>query len=112
MLPDLQTLMKEAEAMQGRMEAARTRLGGMILQGSAAEGEITVTINGLLEVQKVSISVAAADKFNLKDIEDHLQVAMNMALQMAQAQASSEMEKASGGLNPAKLLKNLQGFGS
>lgn len=111
MLPDLQSLLKEAEALQGRMEQVRARLGEIRLMGSAAEGEITVTVNGLLEVLDINISVAAADQFNLKEIEQYVKVAANQALQMAQAQAQTEMEKVSGNLNPAKLLQSLQGFG-
>lgn len=107
---DLQSLMKEAEAMQGRMEGVRTRLKDITLKGSNAEGDISVTVNGLLEVIEVNISVDAADKYNLKEIEAHLRTATNMAIMMAQKQASDEMEKVSGGLNPAKLLKSLQDF--
>ena len=111
MFPNLDSLMKEAQELQGKMAQVQERLAIIRLVGQAGEGSIAITVNGLQEVQQVRIDPDAMDRYTLAQLEGLLKEATNQALAMSQAEAAKEMEKASGNLSPGKLLKNLPGLG-
>ena len=54
-MKDLGSLMKQAQAMQQSMTAAKAELAAMVLLGTAGDGAVKVTLKGTGELSRVDI---------------------------------------------------------
>ncbi|MBX3463841.1 MAG: YbaB/EbfC family nucleoid-associated protein [Planctomycetes bacterium] len=96
---DMQSLLKQAQDMQRRMQEAQRSLGERILEGSAGGGAVKAYVNGNQELQAVKIDKAAVDPDDVETLEDLVTGALRQALQAAKELREREMAKVTGGMN-------------
>lgn len=96
---DMQSLLKQAQEMQRRMQDAQRSLGERILEGSAGGGAVKVYVNGNQELQAVKIDRAAVDPDDVETLEDLVTGAVKQALQAAKELRDRELGKVTGGMN-------------
>ena len=58
---DMQSLLKQAQDMQRRMQETQQALSAQMLEGTAGGGAVTVCVNGNQELQSIKIDPAAVD---------------------------------------------------
>ena len=96
---DMQSLLKQAQEMQRRMQDAQRSLGERILEGSAGGGVVKAYVNGNQELQAVKIQKAAVDPNEVDTLEDLVTAAVRQALAAAKELRDREMGKVTGGMN-------------
>jgi DNA-binding YbaB/EbfC family protein len=96
---DMQSLLKQAQDMQRRMQDTMRSLGERVLEGSAGGGAVKAWANGNLELQGVKIQKAAVDPNDVEALEEMVAAAVKQALQQAKELRDREMAKVTGGLN-------------
>lgn len=101
---DVQSLLKQAQEMQRRMQETTRSLTERIVEGKAGGSAVKVYINGNMEVQAVKIEKAAVDPDDVEGLEDLVTAAVKQALMAAKEMRDREMAKVTGGMN-------LPGFG-
>jgi DNA-binding YbaB/EbfC family protein len=68
--PNMQALLKQAQAMQAQMEQAQQQLAETNLTGTAGGGLVSVTVTGAGEVVGVKIDPKAVDPEDVETLED------------------------------------------
>ncbi|MGE3172940.1 MAG: YbaB/EbfC family nucleoid-associated protein [Planctomycetota bacterium] len=96
---DMQSLLKQAQEMQKRMQDATRALDERIVEGTAGGGAVKVFVSGNMEVQAVKIDKAAVDPDDVEGLEDLVTVALRQALGSAKELRDREMGKVTGGMN-------------
>ena len=96
---DMQSLLKQAQDMQRRMQETMRSLGERILEGTAGGGVVKVFVNGNLELQAIKIQKAAVDPDDVEGLEDLVTVAVRQAMAAAKELKDREMAKVTGGMN-------------
>jgi DNA-binding YbaB/EbfC family protein len=86
------------QEMQQQMEATKKRLDTMTVIGDA-EG-VTVTANGNRHIVNISINPDVVDLDDLEQLEDLLMVAVNRAIEQAEALNAAENGKIASGMLP------------
>lgn len=96
---NIQGLMKQAQAMQKKMEEAQEKLALQEVTGSSAGGMVSVVLNGKFDMKKINIdkSLVVADETDI--LEDLIMAAYNDAKAKADANMNSSMSDVTGGLN-------------
>jgi nucleoid-associated protein EbfC len=99
---DLQGLLQQAQQMQEQLESAQERLTEARIEGTVGGGAVTVTLNGIGELEAVSIKAGGFDGSSdddLSDLGDLIVAAYRDAKSQADALASSALGPlASGGM--------------
>ena len=67
---DLQGLLQQAQQMQEQLESAQERLAEARVDGTVAGGAVTVTVNGIGELQAVQIRPGGFDGSSTDDLDD------------------------------------------
>lgn len=80
---NMQQLMKQAQAMQRKLQEAQQELADSEVTGSAAGGMIEVTITGDKTPVSVSIKPEAVDPDDVEMLEDMVLAALNDAMKQA-----------------------------
>lgn len=96
---NIQGLMKQAQAMQKKMEEAQEKLAQEIVEGKSGGGMVVIEMNGKFETKKITIdpSLVIAEE---KDIlEDLLVAAFNDAKAKVDAKMQDSMSAMTGGMN-------------
>ena len=96
---NIQGLMKQAQAMQKKMEEAQEKLAQEMVEGKSGGGMVVIEMNGKFEMKKITIdpSLMVADE---KDIlEDLLVAAFNDAKTKVDAKMQDSMSAMTGGMN-------------
>lgn len=90
-------LMKQAQAMQQKMQQMQEELGHTIVEGQAGAGMVTVLMNCKFYVSRISIdpSLMGDDREMLEDL---LTAAFNDAARKAEATAQEKMNSISAGM--------------
>jgi DNA-binding YbaB/EbfC family protein len=96
---DMQSLLKQAQDMQRRMQDTTRALGERVVEGSAGGGAVKAWVNGNFELQGVKIQKAAVDPSDVDTLEEMVAAAVRQALQQAKELRDREMAKVTGGLN-------------
>lgn len=104
-MKNLGQMMKQAQAVQQRMEEMQSRLGALEVQGSAGGGMVSVTMSGKAEVRRVKIDRALVDPDEVEVLEDLVVAAITDAKAKAEALVAEEMAKVTGGLQLPPGLK-------
>src|SRR6478672_6170274 len=97
---DLQGLLAQAQQMQEQLESAQERLSEARIEGTVGGGAVTVTLNGIGELEAVSIKAGGFDGSSdddLSDLGDLIVAAYRDAKAQADALASSALGPLSGG---------------
>jgi DNA-binding YbaB/EbfC family protein len=93
---DLEGLLQQAQQMQDQLEGAQKRLAEARVEGSVAGGAVSVTVNGVGELQDVSIRPGGFDGDSESDLADLADLIV-AAYRDAKAQAD---DLAAGALGP------------
>ena len=100
---DLEGLLQQAQQMQEQLESAQERLADARVDGSAGGGVVTVTVNGIGELQAVTIKPGTFDGSSdddLSDLGDLVVAAYRDAKAQADDLASSALGPLSAGGMP------------
>src|SRR4051812_34830275 len=98
---DLQGLLQQAQQMQEQLESAQEQLADARVDGSAGGGAVTVTVNGIGELQAVTVKPGTFDgssEDDLSDLGDLVVAAYRDAKAQADTLASSALGPLSGGV--------------
>jgi DNA-binding YbaB/EbfC family protein len=107
---DLQGLLAQAQQMQEQLESAQERLTEARVDGSVAGGAVTVTVNGMGELQAVQIKAGSFDGSSDDDLND-LGDLIVAAYRDAKAQADTLASSAIGPLPGGGGMPGLPGLG-
>jgi len=92
MFGDLSGMMDKLKEAQGKIEETKVRLNTVLVDGEAGNGLIKVTVSANREIRSINIS---DDLMNEKEaLEDYLIIALNKALEKANAINEAEMAAA------------------
>jgi len=95
---DMNALLQQAQAMQEQMVAAQQELAEAEVQGTVADGLVSVTVNGTGELVGVTIRANSFDPADTEDLEDLIVAAYRDARARADAMASQAMGPIAGAL--------------
>jgi DNA-binding YbaB/EbfC family protein len=95
---DINALLQQAQQMQEQMAAAQQELSETTVDGTVADGLVTVTLNGAGELVGVKIRKDSFDPAEPEDLEDLIIAAYRDAAGRAQALAAEKMGPLAGGL--------------
>ncbi len=88
---------KLAEA-QKKAEEMKQRLAGVTVQGQAASGDVTITMDGNKKVKDVTIETALVLPERKEELQDYLSIAIEDAINKADMVSANEMKNLMGGL--------------
>ncbi|MEQ8164545.1 MAG: YbaB/EbfC family nucleoid-associated protein [Alphaproteobacteria bacterium] len=97
-MKNLGQMLKQAQKMQADMQAAQERLAEAEVTGQAGGGMVEAVVSGKGELRKVRIDPALVSGEDVEVLEDLIVAAVNDGRQKAEAMASEEMSKVTGGL--------------
>ena len=92
-------MMKQAQKMQQEMLRMQEELENKTYSATTGGGMVTATVNGKHEVVDLKINPAAVDPDDVEMLQDMVIAAVNEAMRTADAEASSNMSRLTGGLN-------------
>lgn len=95
---DMNSLLKQAQKLQGEMKKVQETLSSITVEGSAGGGMVKVVANCKLEVLSIKIDPEVLNEEDQEMIEDLIVAAVNQAIQNAQKRAEEEMKKVTGGM--------------
>jgi DNA-binding YbaB/EbfC family protein len=98
---DVNALLQQAQAMQEQMVAAQQELAEAEVDGTVADGLVTVTVNGTGELVRVKIRANSFDPADTEDLEDLIVAAYRDARAHADAMAADAFNPLAGGLGAA-----------
>ena len=96
---NMQALLKQAHAMQKKMEETQAKLAQEEVVGSAGGGAVEVTLNGKFEMKKLHIDEQLLQDGDVQMLEDLLMVAYSEAHKRADKKMNEGMQSITGGLN-------------
>ncbi len=96
---DMQSLLKQAQDMQRRMQDTTRALSERTLEGSSGGGVVKAYVNGNQELQSVKIDKQAVDPDDVEALEDLVTTAVRLALKAAKELRDQETSKVTGGMN-------------
>ena len=97
-MKNLSQMMKQAQAMQSKMQEMQERLAEISVTGSAGAGLVEVTLNGKGELKGIKLQKAIVDPAEVDVLEDLIVAAFNDAKAKAERQMSEETSQLMGGL--------------
>ncbi len=95
---DLNALMQQAQAMQNQVVAAQQELAERTVDGTVADGLVTVTVNGTGELLQVKIRANSFDPADTEDLEDLIVAAYRDARARSDQMAADRFAPLTGGL--------------
>ena len=95
---DINALLQQAQQMQEQMASAQAELADATVEGTVADGLVTVTVNGTGELVGVDIRKDSFDPAAPEDLEDLIVAAYRDASSKAQALAAEKLGPLAGGL--------------
>lgn len=96
---DMQSLLKQAQDMQRRMQETMRSLGERVLEGSSGGGVVKAAVNGNQELLSIKIDRQAVDPDDVETLEDLVTTAVRQALNAARELREQETSKVTGGMN-------------
>lgn len=90
---------KQLYSLQKKARAIQKELKETEIEAKAANGQVTVVINGEMHIQSVEIAESILSPDKKRDLEKALQQAFSEAMSRAQAIASEKMKAIAGDLN-------------
>ncbi len=95
---DMNALLQQAQAMQQQMMAAQQELAETEVDGTVADGLVSVTVNGSGELLRVKIRANSFDPADTEDLEDLIVAAYRDARARADAMAAEALGPLTQGL--------------
>ena len=98
-LAGMGNLMKQVQEMQSKLAELEEELVGIMVEGSAGGGMVTVISNGKQQIQEIRIDPELANPEELDMLQDMVVAATNQALESSQNLRMEKMSSLTGGLN-------------
>jgi DNA-binding YbaB/EbfC family protein len=95
---DMNALLQQAQQMQEQMMSAQSQLSEATVDGTVADGLVTVTVNGNGELVGVKIRKDSFDPSDTEDLEDLIIAAYRDAKTKAEAMAAEKLGPLASGL--------------
>ena len=92
-------MMKQAQKMQQEMLRMQEEMESKTYSATTGGGMVTATVNGKHEVVDLKINPEAVEPDDVEMLQDMVIAAVNEAMRTADAEASSNMSRLTGGLN-------------
>jgi DNA-binding YbaB/EbfC family protein len=96
--------MQQLRKMQQEMARVQDELANTVVEGTAAGGVVTASVNGEFRITKLTIKPEAVDPDDVETLEDLLVVALNDAIGKAKALSEQKMGKLTGGMKIPGLM--------
>jgi nucleoid-associated protein EbfC len=96
---DMESLLKQAQDMQRRMQETTQSLSERTLEGSSGGGVVKAYVNGNQELLSIKIDKAAVDPEDVETLEDLVTTALRQAMTAAKQLRDQETSKVTGGMN-------------
>lgn len=96
---NIQGLMKQAQTIQKKMQEEQEKLASKEVSGTAANGLISITLNGKSEMKKIKLDKSLVTADDVEMLEDLILVAYNDAQTKVESLKDECMKNAAGGLN-------------
>ena len=97
-MKNLGDMMKQAQAMQGKIAEMQEKMAEVEIEGRAGAGLIVVVLNGKGEMKQIKIDPSLIDPDEPSMLEDLITAAHNDAKGKAEARMAEEMQELTGGL--------------
>lgn len=97
-MKDIMGMMKQAGALQEKMQQLQGEISEMEVEGSAGAGLVRVVTDGKGSLKRVSIDPSLAKEDEVEILEDLIVAAANDARAKADAKASEKMGELTAGL--------------
>jgi hypothetical protein len=97
-MKDLGDLMKQAGAMQARLQAAQEKIAALEVEGQSGGGMVKVVMNGKGYAKSVAIERALLNPDEGEVLEDLVAAAINDAKSKFETRAAEEMKSLTAGL--------------
>jgi nucleoid-associated protein EbfC len=97
-------LMAQVKKMQAEMVKAQEELANTVVQGTAANGLVTVEMTGDQRLKSIKIGKDAVDPDDIETLEDLVTVAVNDALTKSNDTAQKRMGGLTGGMRIPGLM--------
>ena len=94
---DIQKMMKQAQEMQAKMQAAQDELANETIVGHAGGDAVSITANAKMEFQSVVISPEAYDDKEM--LEDLILTALKDVSAQSAEKTQEKMQAITGGVN-------------
>lgn len=91
-------MMQQLKKMQQEMARVQDELANTNVEGTAAGGVVTCSVNGEFRVTKLTIKPEAVDRQDVETLEDLVVVALNDAIAKAKALSEQKMGRLTGGM--------------
>lgn len=101
---NMNQIMKQAQQMQKKVEAAQQKIAASTVEGSAGGGAVTLVLTGSHELQSIKLSPEAVDPADVGTLEDLIMVAFNDANEKLTALTEEIMGPIAGGLGIPGLM--------
>ena len=95
---DMMGLMKQAQAMQQKLQDAQAELETLEVDGSSGGGAVTVKVTGKGQLKGITIDPSLMNPDEKEILEDLIVAACNDAKAKTEAHLQEEMGKLTGGL--------------
>ena len=92
-------MMKQAQKMQQEMLRMQQEQEAKTFTAKAGGGMVAATVNGKHELVNLEINPEAVDPDDVEMLQDMILASVNEAMRAADADASNNMSKLTGGLN-------------
>src|SRR5947209_4832213 len=96
---DFMGMMKQARALQARMETIQGEIATLEVEGTAGGGLVRVVMTGRGEMKRLSIDPSLVKPDEREILEDLILAAANDARAKAEAALAEKMREATGGLD-------------
>ena len=98
---DMQKIMKQAQAMQKKMQESQDKIGGLEIEAESGGGVVKIVTNGKGEVKNINIDKEELNPGNKELLEDLIVAAFNNAKEIAEKKANDIMGES--GISPDAL---------
>ncbi len=98
-IPNMGTLMKQAQQFQSKMAKLQEDLGNETVEVSAGGGMVTVVANGRQEIVSIHIEPEVIDPEDTEMLQDLILAAVNDAVSRARNMMNEQMKKLTQGIN-------------
>lgn len=95
---NMANLMKHAEKMQRQMEEQAKEMETKEFTATAGGGAVEATVSGTKKLLSVKLEEEVVDADDIEMLEDLIVVAVNEAMEKADAESASAMSKFTGGM--------------
>ncbi len=92
-------MMKQIQAIQGRIAKAQQALEETTIEASSGGGAVAVVMNALPKLNSIAIQPEVVDASDVEMLQDLILAAVNEALEQARASQMQQLAGVAGGLN-------------